>query len=241
MPITDGVIPSGARDPGGWEQYRLVILGAGGTPGFLATIGMTGFSCLRLDRRSNLLQVVDEAERLEPSCFVARRAEDRRRMHGRRHELGERRFHELTALNGDAKFRADHGLGRGRSEADDGARLDDIDFGLQPRHAGIDLDRVRLFVNAPFAARLPLEVLHDIRDVDLRAIDACFFERFVEQSAGRTDEGTSGEIFFVARLLADEHHRRRLLSFAENGLRCAFVQVTGRAIPRGLSHGREAR
>ena len=64
---------------------------------------------------------------------------------------------------------------------------------------------VRLLVDAPLAARLPLEVLHDVGDVDGGAIDAGLRERAVEQLAGRADERMAGEIFRVARLLADQH------------------------------------
>jgi hypothetical protein len=51
---------------------------------------------------------------------------------------------------------------------------------FQPRTTRRDLGGVRFFVDAFLAARLPLEVLHDVGHVDLRAVDARFFECFVE-------------------------------------------------------------
>src|ERR1051326_2721641 len=196
-------------------------------------IGRSGSRLIRrlsFDRGPDFLQIVDEATHLDVPRLVRRRAENRRRMYGRRDELRERRRHELAALNRHFEFRADHRLRRGRSEADDGARLDDVDLRLQPRHASGDLDRIRLLVDASLSARLPFEMLHDVRDVDARSIDARFVERLVEQCARRTDERTSGEILFVARLLADEHHRRRLLSFTEHGLRSGFPKIAALAI-----------
>src|SRR4051812_5791245 len=70
---------------------------------------------------------------------------------------------------------------RGRcAKADDHLRSNGVNFGIEPRTAGRDLDRVRLLVNAALAARLPLEVLHGIGDVHLLSIDAGLYERFVE-------------------------------------------------------------
>jgi len=47
---------------------------------------------------------------------------------------------------------------------------------------------VRLGVNPPLAARLPLEVLHRVGDVGLTPIDTGFLEGAIEQLAGRPDE-----------------------------------------------------
>ena len=96
-------------------------------------------------------------------------------------------------------------------------------------------------MDATFAAWLPFEMFHRIRDVNFFAIDPGFFKSAIHDFSGWSDERFAGHIFVIAGLLTDQHHRRFFGAFAENGLRCAFVQVTGRAIPRGLSHGREAR
>src|SRR5205807_3529454 len=84
----------------------------------------------------------------------------------------------------------------------------------------------RLLVNAAFAAGLPLEVLDDVRHVDLRAVDAGFPEGPVEQAAGGSDERMPFQIFGVAGLFTDEHHRRALFSLDVDGLRPAFPEVT---------------
>src|SRR4051794_2917812 len=84
-------------------------------------------------------------------------------------------------------------------------------------------------MNAAFAARLPFEMLHGVSHVDVAAIDARFFERAIEQLAGGPDERLSGEIFLVAGLLAEEQQLRAFRSFAEDGLRSTFVEMTSGA------------
>jgi hypothetical protein len=59
-------------------------------------------------------------------------------------------------------------------------------------------------VDAPPAARFPLEVLYSIRNVGLLAIDTRVCQGLIQDRACRTDERAPGKIFFVARLLANE-------------------------------------
>src|SRR5712691_2639219 len=136
-------------------------------------------------------------------------------MHGRSDEWRKRRLNEGRPLGADAKPRSDHGLRSGRSEADDDARLDDIDLRLQPWPAGSDLRGIRLLVDAPLAARLPFEVLHHVGDIDAAAIDARFLQGLVQEVAGRPHKGPALKVFLVSRLLADEHYGGRLLPLAE--------------------------
>jgi hypothetical protein len=100
---------------------------------------------------------------------------------------------------------------------DDG-RLDVRQFLVEPVVAGLDLALRRGLVQAPLAARLPLEMLDGVGDVDGVAVDAGLGADTVEQLAGRPDEGLAGQVFLVARLLADEHDLRLLRAFAGNGL-----------------------
>ena len=67
----------------------------------------------------------------------------------------------------------------------------------------------------------------DVCDVGLFAIDAGFFERLIEKLAGWTNERFSGQVFFVAGLLADEEDVRAPGAIAEDGLRSCFPQVAG--------------
>jgi len=111
----------------------------------------------------------------------------------------------LAAALGDAKTGAKQGLSGGRAQAHHHARLDFSQLGLEPRSTGTYLARIGLAVDPPLAARLPLEVLDHVGDVDLRPIDADFRQRLVEDSSGRPDKRVAGAILVVARLFADEH------------------------------------
>src|SRR5690606_17293345 len=91
-------------------------------------------------------------------------------------------------------------------------------------------------MNAPLAARLELEMLHRIGDVDLRAINFGLDEDFVEQPAGGTHERLAGGVFLVSRLLADEDHGRAGWSFSENSLGGVLVEVAAAAAFRLLAH-----
>jgi hypothetical protein len=50
--------------------------------------------------------------------------------------------------------------------------LNDLDFGFQPWQTGCNFQGIRLFVDAPFSARLPFEVLDRVRDIDLLPINS---------------------------------------------------------------------
>src|SRR4029079_12209686 len=96
---------------------------------------------------------------------------------------------------------------------------------LEPAMARVDLHRVRLRVEAPLAAWLPLEVLHRVRDVDVVLRDACLLERGVEDPPRGSDERMALLILLIARLLADEHEPRVRRAFAEDRLRGVLVQM----------------
>ena len=109
-------------------------------------------------------------------------------MHGGHDERRKGRRDDLSALRRDLELPAEQRLGRGRAEADDGARLDQLDLGVEPGPAGGDLARVRLLVDAALPARLPLEMLHDVGDVDGdRSIPAASSARSSSLPAGPTN------------------------------------------------------
>src|SRR5690606_41810764 len=97
-----------------------------------------------------------------------------------------------------------------------------------PRRAGAtagDLALARALVQPTLAARSPFEMFHRIRDVHRPAVDTRVPQRPIEQLPGRPDEGASGPILPISRLLAAEHDRRRARTLAENGLRRLAVEV----------------
>ena len=122
-----------------------------------------------------------------------------------------------------------HGIGRGRAETDEHAWLQHRDFGVEPRPTGGDLAPVRLLMDSPLALRLPLEVLDDVRDVHLGAVDLDFLERPVEQLPSGPDERAPFEVLAVAGLLADEDDVRVRATLAEDCLRAGFPERAGLA------------
>src|SRR5947207_6814108 len=109
-------------------------------------------------------------------------------MNGRDNFRREFRFQNLAALAGDAKRWAEDSLGRGRAKTNQQSRPNDSKLGLEPRPAGRDLAWVRLLVDPAFAARLPFELLHRVRDLTLPAIYPGFFEGAIQDFAPRPPE-----------------------------------------------------
>ena len=88
-------------------------------------------------------------------------------------------------------------------------------------------------MDAPLSARLPLEVLDRIGEVDGIARDAGISERLVEECACRADERLALTIFLITRLLADEQHLRPLRTSTEDHLRRVFVEIATAAVMCG--------
>lgn len=113
-------------------------------------------------------------EEVELAPLVARLLdpEQIRRVHGDEALHAARQRDEPPAIDVD-RHRLAHQTSRCRSPHGDGYdRLNEIELVVEPPAAGVDLASVRLLVNAALAARLVLEVLHRVSDVDLAALDA---------------------------------------------------------------------
>src|SRR6266511_1860535 len=114
----------------------------------------------------------------------------------------------------------------------------------EPPLAPIDLIGVRALVETPLAAHFVLEVLHRVGDESIGAGNAGFFQRRIQDAAGRADEGLAGEILLVAGLLSDQHQVRAHPAFAGHDLGGEFVERAARAFRFGgaqLRQGRDPR
>src|SRR5215475_10083041 len=85
----------------------------------------------------------------------------------------------LSVVLRDAERRSEQSLGRGCSERNDQLWMHGFEFRVEPWSTGGDLLHGWLFVDAHLAARLPLEVLDRICDIDFAAIDLSFFKSLV--------------------------------------------------------------
>src|SRR5262245_6112557 len=167
-------------------------------------------------------------------------------MHG--HEGADTRGRDEGASTGrlDGGTAAQDCPRRGGAETHEHLGLDRPQLLVEPGPARLDLVLSRALVDAALAALLtfPLEVLHRIRDVDTPSLHARLLERLVEETARWPHEGTSRQVLLVARLLAHEHHARRLAALAEHGLRGPLVEVAGgarRGFPAQHGEGQPAR
>src|SRR5438034_3507528 len=132
----------------------------------------------------------------------------------------------LAAVLSHAKITSQDALCGGCAQQYNNFRLHYFDFGVQPRAAGGNLDGIGLFMNTPLAARLPLEVLHNIRYVNIIAIDAGCGQSFVQHRACRAYEWPALKVLFVSRLLAYHHHASVGPALAEYGLRSEPPKIT---------------
>src|SRR3546814_16243823 len=87
-------------------------------------------------------------------------------------------------------------------------------------------------MEAPLAALRELEMLDRVGDVDLAAFDSGLVERAIEHPPRRADEGATGQILLIARLLADQHDRGADGAFAEHRLRRVLLERATRAALR---------
>src|SRR5579884_549009 len=83
--------------------------------------------------------------------------------------------------------------------------------------------------------RNPVEVFDDIGDIHLRTRYSGSKQRLIQNATGWSNEWVPGEIFFVAWLFTNEHHRRVLRPFAKDGLRAFQPQITSLATCRRLA------
>src|SRR5262249_16649340 len=126
-------------------------------------------------------------------------------------------------------------LSGSRSEANYYSRFYRSDFSFEPGTAGGDVHRSRPLVNASLASRFPVEVFDYVCDVDLCAVDAAVDHLFFKELAGGADKRPAGEVFIVARLLADKDRPRVGLSFPKNGLSPELPKLAGLALRSSIA------
>src|SRR4029077_19791902 len=99
---------------------------------------------------------------------------------------------------------------------------------FQPRAAGCDLARIWFLMNSAFPARLPFEMFHRVRDINLLAINSRFFQRPVHDFSSWSHERFTLLIFVIAGLFANQHDRRVIRAFTKDGLRGPLVEMARR-------------
>jgi hypothetical protein len=80
-------------------------------------------------------------------------------------------------------------------------------------------------MQADFAPRFPLKVLHRVGDVNHGAVDTSRFEALIQQLTGRPHEWSSLLIFAIARLFAHKKHPGVRSALAEYYLRRVQMKI----------------
>src|SRR5215467_6002712 len=140
-------------------------------------------------------------------------------MYGGEHVGRDVRWHPLATLLSHEELAPQQALRGGGAHQYHDLGLNRGKFGVQPRTARADFHGIWFFMNAPFAARLPLEVLDDIRDVDFLPVHPGCRKGLIQQSARRPYKRPAFAVLAVARLLADHDHPRMLWPFTKHRLR----------------------
>jgi len=147
------------------------------------------------------------------------------RGHNVRREIGRNQF---PAIPGHPEILAKQSLRRTGAKADENLRLHNFQLRIQPRTARFDFRMTWFLVNAPLAALrgLPLEVLHNIRDVYFGPIDPDLSQNFVQKPPRGADKRMSLPVFVNAGLLPHKHDQSLGRSFSEDCLSRTLPQIT---------------
>lgn len=172
--------------------------------------------------------------------FVIGSAQDGRRVDCRRNVWRPFMGCECSTLLGQPIPRAEQRLGRGCAEAHNDLWLDECYLGFKPLTAGADLGRIRLLVYPAFASFFKLEMLDDVRDVDLVSLNASFDQCSIEHLPRRPHKGKAFQVLIVSGLLADQNDRRRTRAGSRHGLRSMPIEVARRTLLNGHAESGKA-
>src|SRR5262249_6088737 len=125
-----------------------------------------------LQQGCDLLQIVNKALQLVASGLVIECTQDRGGMYRCYDAVAVFALNDFATSLRDFEILTEQRLSRSRSEANDDSGFDSSNFSVKPGLAGGDLQAVGPLMNAALASRLPIEVLYDVSDINIRAIDA---------------------------------------------------------------------
>ena len=80
--------------------------------------------------------------------------------------------------------------------------------------------------------RRPLEMLYNIRQINLGAINTCVGQRLIQKLPRRSDGGLSCAVFLVSGLFADEPDFGILVALSEHCLRRVLPKIARLAAAR---------
>jgi len=126
-----------------------------------------------------------------------------------------------------------------RTKRDDDSGLHHCALQILPPAAAVDLVSVGPLVQAPLAAHFVFEMLDRVGNEDTFPLNPGFLKSAVQDAARGTDEGQTGLVFLIARLLTDQHHRCTSRSLPGHRLGGVFVERTTPAFVLGRTQRRQ--
>jgi len=147
---------------------HLVIHKASRTTNFNGNLGCRFFA----DERGYWPQIFYKLFQLFVARFLVCGAQDRGRMYGGQDIRCDLRAYPLASLLAHQEVTPHNALGGGSSQQHDDVWPNSCNLRVEPRAACADFQRRWFLMDTALAARLPFEVLDDIRDVDLVPTDA---------------------------------------------------------------------
>src|SRR5271163_4560581 len=182
---------------------------------------------LGLDEPDGLTQITGEAGKGFAPLGLAAHSQDRGRVDGRKPGATVRPPQQPAALARQDERSAHQRERGGRAESHHELGLQHVELEIEPPPTGLNLAAVRSLVKTSFAARLVLEVLDRVGEIDRSAVQPDFGQRAVEHLARGSDKWPAGDILLVAGLLAGHHHRRGRGTLSKYRLR--RVEIKGAA------------
>ena len=122
---------------------------------------------------------------------------------------GPTRGQEEAALLHQSERGAEDRVRGGRAQTHEHLGMHRLQLRFQPGPAGEDLRLLRRLVQSALAGVDELEMLDDVGEVELAAVEAHLAERAVEDLARRAHERQALPVLLVSRLLADQSETRR--------------------------------
>ena len=134
---------------------------------------------------------------------------------------------QFPAIPGHPEILAKQSLRRTGTKADENLRLHNFQLRIQPGAARFNFRMARFLVNAPLAAlrSFPLEMLHNIRDVYLGAVDPHLDQNFVQKPPRGPDKRMSLPVFVIAGLLPHKHDQSLGRPLSKDGLSRVLPQI----------------
>src|SRR5438477_9055879 len=186
------------------------------------------------DQTGDLFQIANELCALPLPLLAVRSTQDgrwMRRSHYMRRQFG---WNERSPIPSNTEVFAQQRLRRAGPQTHQNLGLDHLQFRIQPGPTRLNFRVAGLFMNAPLPSlrRLPLEVLHPIRHIYFRPVNADFEKHFIPKAPRGSNERMPLPVFGISRWFPDKLNKSLRRPFTETVLGGVLPQITPLAASR---------